>query len=273
MKPAELPAIRRALIRTYAAMLPHVDAEPTAAGMVRTTSRALPTADLYHVSQAMTRVAVDAARDVPSTPLGEVWPSLGESTAGVMACAGGLPPVDVAGTSVAPEVMTWATDGSTGYVGLHVRGSRLAGAGGPEWVSCGSAEASLTEPLDLDAYRPTSVRAFSLALAAWVLMATPTVAEARDTTQAGPKLGHGRRDTPSPVKIIDLRRMARAAATTGDGGRSWTAHHQWVVRGHWRRQPYGQGHALRRTVWVPSYLKGPQGAPLLEREAVFAWRR
>lgn len=38
-------------------------------------------------------------------------------------------------------------------------------------------------------------------------------------------------------------------------------------------QPYGPGQSLRRQTWVPSHVKGPQGAPLLSTEKVNVWRR
>ena len=48
--------------------------------------------------------------------------------------------------------------------------------------------------------------------------------------------------------------------------------HQVLVRGHWRNVPYGQGRALRRHQWVMPYVKGPEGAPLVNRPLVKTWR-
>lgn len=45
--------------------------------------------------------------------------------------------------------------------------------------------------------------------------------------------------------------------------------HQWVVRRHWRQRSVGKGRSERRTTWVPSCLKGPEGAPFLPSETVF----
>lgn len=42
-------------------------------------------------------------------------------------------------------------------------------------------------------------------------------------------------------------------------------HHRWIVSGHFRNQPYGPGGSLRRRQWIPPYIKGPAGAPLLNR--------
>jgi len=71
-----------------------------------------------------------------------------------------------------------------------------------------------------------------------------------------------------PVRVIALRGPA------GHGtGRSHAGYrHRWVVRGHWRRQACGPGLRERRPMWVMPHTKGPEGAPLLGGEKVYAWR-
>ena len=49
-------------------------------------------------------------------------------------------------------------------------------------------------------------------------------------------------------------------------------HHRWIVSGHFRNQPYGPGGALRRRQWIPPYIKGPAGAPLLNRTKILSIR-
>lgn len=64
----------------------------------------------------------------------------------------------------------------------------------------------------------------------------------------------------SRVRVIDLRGSSHhAAAHPGSPDR----HHRWVVKGHWRQQPYGPGRSLRKPVWIRPHIKGPEGAPLL----------
>lgn len=63
----------------------------------------------------------------------------------------------------------------------------------------------------------------------------------------------------------------RSAAHTQAEGRRLTTRH--VVRGHWTHQPHGPGRQLRRLQWIASYTRGPEGAPLVERDAVYIWRR
>lgn len=69
------------------------------------------------------------------------------------------------------------------------------------------------------------------------------------------------------VHVSTLRTMHRDDGTGGDGdGLAWT--HQWVVSGHWRWQPCGPGRSERRLTWIAPYVKGPDGAPLLQVEQV-----
>lgn len=287
MKPGAMPKIRAELIAdatTSVATLERnpdlVEAQPVVAHAQRAIADSLPVAGLFLVAQGMTSAAVDAARDVPPTTLLEVWP---EQTAGIMAFEGGLPVLDVRGTPVRPEVMTWCHDGHNAFFQLLARTSSLTGpvaqiasAGGFTWFPVVSCQTDLIEPLDLDDFsNPNSPRCVSLALATWILMTTPTVADTRAVTAAGPRVGAGgRRDVARPVKVVELRRLAhkRTAPGEADGsGRVYT--HRWVVRGHWRQQAHGPGRAQRHTTWVPSYTKGPDDAPFLQAETVFVWRR
>ena len=71
---------------------------------------------------------------------------------------------------------------------------------------------------------------------------------------------------PPPVRLIRLRRPANPTAQAG-GPVNW--HHQWIVRGHWRMQPWGPGRQYRRPVWISPFVKGPEGAPLLGGEKVY----
>ena len=43
---------------------------------------------------------------------------------------------------------------------------------------------------------------------------------------------------------------------------------QWLVRGHWRWQPYGPKRSLLRRQFIEPYWKGPESAPILTRSHV-----
>jgi hypothetical protein len=72
----------------------------------------------------------------------------------------------------------------------------------------------------------------------------------------------------TPVRVISLRQPE----VHGGPGSDRTYHHRWVVRGHWRKQWYP---SQQRNVplWITPYVKGPDGAPLLAGEKVYAWQR
>lgn len=115
------------------------------------------------------------------------------------------------------------------------------------------------------------LRVASWLSAAWVLMATPTVAEPRpmDGRWGGPVTGQTRpRDR---VTVVDMRPMRQVHTTTDATGRRLTTRH--VVRGHWTHQPYGPKRSLRRLQWVAPFIRGPQEAPFVGTDTVTVWRR
>lgn len=74
---------------------------------------------------------------------------------------------------------------------------------------------------------------------------------------------------PAPVRVIELRRPKNGGESS-ESDREY--HHQWIVRGHWRQQwhPKRQVH---RPVWIAPHIKGPEGAPLIGGEKVYALKR
>lgn len=107
-------------------------------------------------------------------------------------------------------------------------------------------------------------------LAAWLLM-SQTLA---DVSQAEAPRAVARRlrragHEPATVRVIELRRP-KSGGGSGESDREY--HHQWIVRGHWRQQwhPKRQVH---RPVWIAPHIKGPEGAPLIGGEKVYALKR
>jgi hypothetical protein len=41
---------------------------------------------------------------------------------------------------------------------------------------------------------------------------------------------------------------------------------QWIVRGHWRNQAYGENHSKRKLIWVKPYIKGNVSQPLVNKK-------
>lgn len=77
-----------------------------------------------------------------------------------------------------------------------------------------------------------------------------------------------RRGLPSRVNVVRLRRINHTEPGVGHAPVEWS--HRWFVKGHWRNQPYGPGRTLHRRIWVSPFIKGPDGAPLVVSEKVYA---
>lgn len=105
---------------------------------------------------------------------------------------------------------------------------------------------------------------------AWLLMQQPlasgTEVEAnRGASKRLRRMGH----EPKPVRVIELRRPKNSSGQ-GDGSREY--HHQWIVRGHWRQQWF-PSRQVHRPVWIAPHIKGPEDAPMIGGEKVYAWKR
>lgn len=103
----------------------------------------------------------------------------------------------------------------------------------------------------------------------WMLMQQPII-ESTDLMPDRAARKRMKRDgqEPQAVRVLSLKRSHSSA----DGSSDREFHHQWVVRGHWRQQWYPK-REVHRPVWIAPHIKGPEGAPLLGGEKVYAWKR
>lgn len=74
----------------------------------------------------------------------------------------------------------------------------------------------------------------------------------------------------APIRVIELRRPKHTSSEPGESGRNYT--HRWITRGHWRQQWY-PARQVHRPVWIAPHVKGPEGAPMIGGEKVYAWKR
>ena len=104
------------------------------------------------------------------------------------------------------------------------------------------------------------------------LITNQEIAEAADVTatDASKKKARRARRESATVRIIDLKRRAKAKAKQVTEARRLHMH-RWIVRGHWRNQACGPGMQDHRRIYVQAYVKGPDGAPLLEGAKVYKW--
>jgi hypothetical protein len=117
--------------------------------------------------------------------------------------------------------------------------------------------------------------------AAWLLMEQANVAETRtigsqpqprprpptDMTAPPPR-------EPSMVTIVELRARPTARDREPDPAateRTYT--HRWPVEGHWRQQPCGPNNSQRKPKYITDYVKGPAGAPLINKDRVHVLRK
>ena len=64
----------------------------------------------------------------------------------------------------------------------------------------------------------------------------------------------------SVLKVVSFRRMEYYRQQEQGKHLDREYHWQWLVRGHWRRQPYGHG-ASYKNIFIQAFVKGPQNAP------------
>lgn len=236
-------------------------------------------ADLFWVTGAMARVAMDAARDIP------VLSADAAPTAhGVMVFETALPPLfpPVAGMSPLPvDAVSWDTAGPVMMIQVWARSEHFypvvmhPGSPGLSEVCAIRVPYRAADFDELDyALFPEQVSLLALLASAWHLMMIPTLAERRQLDAEW-----GGRPTPQTkpdrlVTTIDLRPLRQVTTPDDDSDgekRRLTVRH--YVRGHWRNQAHGPGLAERRLVYVEPYIKGPADAPLVDHEKVMVWRR
>ena len=85
------------------------------------------------------------------------------------------------------------------------------------------------------------------------------------------KSRRGHKPPPPPeVTVVELRKKVRKDLSEVEAAER-TYHVRWIVRGHWRKQPYGPKRSLVRDKYIAPYVKGPDGAPLHTGEKVYRW--
>lgn len=105
----------------------------------------------------------------------------------------------------------------------------------------------------------------------WTIMRQEIVSLAEGEVLRASKKRAGRAKVPDRVTVIMLRRR-RGQKSEGESLVEWT--HQWIVRGHWRWQPYGpRDNPTYDWIWIHPYLKGPEDAPLAMTEHVYKLAR
>ncbi|WP_062215703.1 hypothetical protein [Streptomyces sp. NBRC 109706] len=247
-------------------------------------------ADLYVVTPDMAALAVSAGAQLAAAR----WATADRpSPCGLIYYQGGIGTVTVDHLDMQVEALMWGPhpDGLAIWTAFTRRAlaERWAAQGrldaltdrgidaAPILVTSGAVLPVTTDPVPLAEADPDIATVLSALAASWLLMQQPQLVD-RTREAAGPadrRRAH-REGRPSPdVTVVDLRRQYTPSDRPPEDdeyeGRRYR--HRWVVSGHWRQQPYGPGREQRRQQWIPAYIKGPDGAPLLATERVNVWRR
>jgi hypothetical protein len=87
---------------------------------------------------------------------------------------------------------------------------------------------------------------------------------------------------PKALRRFDLKddtitvvRLRRPKYVEGEGHGDVEWNFQWIVRGHWRNQPYKDesGEVVYRRIYIAPFVKGPEGKPLKRSRILNVWDR
>lgn len=289
LRPSQLPKARRQTLRHLrdpgAPVRAHTGAE-NAPGL-DALATALEVGELYWVQQDMAALAMHAGTQLAAAS----WATADRpSPCGLLYWQDGIGHIDSSGVQIPVEACAWAPYQGEMLLWLLISRDRLAAEMDPRRFLPPRPEDvppliplyGTTLPIGggpvpfagIDPKLPQPVVA-ALA-AAWLLMQQPTLVERErecaDKATSRANARDGLRDTG--VTVVALRRQYTPQVQEPGGEESGRHYqHRWVVSGHWRRQPYGPERSLRRQQWIPAYVKGPDGAPMLVTEKVNVWRR
>ncbi|WP_031171592.1 hypothetical protein [Streptosporangium roseum] len=285
LRPRSLPKVRdrlRALLTEPDS--PLREATPELAADHERVARLLGASDLWWATADMAALAIAAAADLPEVR----WATADRPSAcGLLVWDGGIGEIPYQGVNLPVDAVSWGPHPDGFGCTLWVRLSRIEEAvvsTGRTLVSHGlpplAPMVEFVAPVTADPYPAEEIdndsRTVLTTLATtWLLMQQPKMVDrSRVEVDRSTRSGYGRAGRPQPeVTLVDLRRLyvPNVAEQSAPAGRIYSR--RWVVRGHWRNQAHGPDRALRRQTWVPNYIKGPDGAPLIVTDHVNVWRR
>lgn len=290
LRPSQLPKAKRQTLRHLNDPTSAIRAKsgaPIAPGLDALAS-GLTVGELYWVQQDMAALAMHSGEQLAAAR----WATADRpSPCGLLYWQDGIGNVDSYGVQIPVEACAWVPHDGAMLLWLLMSRNRLVAEAEhadhaftlvteeiPPLVPIYGATLPVTaEPVSMADIDPTLPQPVVAALAAaWLLMQQPLLVDrTRERADKPTARAYIRDGLSSPeVTVVDLRRQYRPLDQDPDG-ESGSRHyrHRWVVSGHWRNQAHGPGQSLRRQTWVPSYVKGPEGAPLLSTEKVNVWRR
>jgi hypothetical protein len=167
-------------------------------------------------------------------------------------------PLSISGTKVLPPEMTEAMQVTSDPKTNSLAFFWPEGYDMDEWIG---------EHMEVS---PNAVVVWIIAM--WRLM-QQTITDVRTEEVDRPlrKAAAKRNMKQNTVSVITLRKRKHVDGE-GESNIEWS--HRWLVRGHWRRQPCKtNGEPDVRVIWIHPHIKGPDDAPLLVRDHVYALSR
>lgn len=270
MRPSELP-------RARARLTAYLDDPPSGvrrAAWIPAVAQNVRSGDLYWTTAPMAALAVHAGATLDTWA--ETQPP---SPRGLMVFDGGIGAIPTSRLDLPISAVTWGPQDDGWGLGLfvdwqwsleHLPGKLVRPDLIPPLVPSG------TCPLAPTGEAPeTILRAVA---ASWLLMQQETLAERRvELPNRALRRQAARAGVGDPVlTIVDLCRLYHPddrEETLDEGGSR--ARYRWVAAGTWRtyRHPRYTPERRAEPQWIPEYVNGPRGAPLLLTERVNVWRR
>lgn len=291
LRPSSLPKIRRQTLRFLndPSSAIRSNASPELAPGLDALAVNLEAADLYWAREDMAALAVHAGEQLAAAR----WSTSDRpSPCGLLFWQGGIGHMDGYGVEIPVEACAWGPHGGEMMLWLLMSRDRLASVvdGNRQFTLLtdeipplvpvfGSTIPITADPLpmaELDSELPASV--VSALASAWLLMQQPLLVDrTRERADKPTARAYVRDGLPAPeVTVVDLRRQYTPGDQDPDGGEGGRHYrYRWVVSGHWRTyksERYSEETRASKH-WIPSHVKGPDGAPLLSTEKVNVWRR
>lgn len=241
-------------------------------------------ADLYYITPEMCELAGAAARSLPDFELGADDPP---SRSGLMWFAKPIADHDGDDVPIAICGVTWTVlprnirlallaERDNPFIYKGYSGEMMRQLGFPpvfplgHWDAPTFAEEDGVPPLIENNKGKAGHHVLAVIKTLWLLLRQPMTAQddVPADRQERRRLAREGRE-PSRVRVIRLRRPSGRGS--GEPGEPTIWHHRWIVRGHWRMQPHGQGRQQRRPVWIAPFVKGPEDAPMLGGDKVYVF--
>ncbi|MFF1444167.1 hypothetical protein [Streptomyces sp. NPDC058295] len=249
----------------------------------------LEAADLYWVQEDMAALSMHAGEKLAAAS----WATTDRpSPSGLLYWQGGIGHMDGYGVQIPVEACAWGPHQGEMMLWLLMSRDRLAAVTEankqftlltdeipplvPVFGSTIPITADPLSMLELESELPVPI--VSALASAWLLMQQPLLIDrTRERADKPTARAYTRDGLPAPdVTVVDLRRQYTPQDRDPDAGSDGRRYrHRWIVSGHWREYRSDRYSAETRASkqWIPSHVKGPDGAPLLSTEKVNVWRR